>query len=184
MLKPINHQSGVSLIEVLITTLILGVGLLGVAALQVTSLTSNQSGFYRGQASAIADDVASRVKAAKFAFYDGNTDVSQIISGYTGAPYACGDAPASNCDGSDCSSAQMAVFDQWQTCNSASLQLPDGEVFVVSGGGDKVQIAVAWTPVASRPDFGEGAASEFINLACAPLGVAAEKDCVILEVVP
>lgn len=44
------RQSGLSLIEVLIAVLILGVGMLGIAALQAVALKNNQSSLSRSQA--------------------------------------------------------------------------------------------------------------------------------------
>lgn len=45
-----KHQRGVGLIEVLITVLVLAVGLLGISALQLTSLKNNQSAMQRSLA--------------------------------------------------------------------------------------------------------------------------------------
>ncbi|WP_045764406.1 type IV pilus modification protein PilV [Xanthomonas albilineans] len=44
-----RHMAGVSLIEVMISVLILGVGMLGVAAMQTTALRNNQSALQRSQ---------------------------------------------------------------------------------------------------------------------------------------
>lgn len=45
-----KHQRGISLIEVLITVLVLAVGLLGLSALQISSLKNNQSAMERSLA--------------------------------------------------------------------------------------------------------------------------------------
>jgi len=45
-----RRQSGVGLLEVLIAVLVLGVGLLGIAAMQATALRSSQSSVQRSQA--------------------------------------------------------------------------------------------------------------------------------------
>ena len=67
MLPKVN---GVSLMEVLVTTLVLGIGLLGVAALQITSLNSNQEGYFRSQATEIAESLASKMRTARMSIYD------------------------------------------------------------------------------------------------------------------
>jgi type IV pilus assembly protein PilV len=54
---------GFSLIEVLVSIVVLSVGLLGVAALQVTGLRVGQSSFYRAQAAQFATDMADRLRA-------------------------------------------------------------------------------------------------------------------------
>lgn len=50
VLHPAKHQRGVGLIEVLVAVLVLGIGLLGIAALQSSSLRNNQSASERSMA--------------------------------------------------------------------------------------------------------------------------------------
>lgn len=45
-----RYQTGVSLLEILISVLIMGIGLLGIAAMQATALRNNQSSMERSQA--------------------------------------------------------------------------------------------------------------------------------------
>lgn len=54
---------GFSLIEVLVSIVVLSIGLLGVAALQVSGLRVGQSSFYRAQAAQFATDMADRLRA-------------------------------------------------------------------------------------------------------------------------
>jgi type IV pilus assembly protein PilV len=54
---------GFTLIEALVALLVLSIGLLGVAALQLTSLRSNTSSSYRSQATFLAYDIADRMRA-------------------------------------------------------------------------------------------------------------------------
>ena len=58
-----HRQRGVTLIEILITLLILAVGLLGLAALQGISLQSGQVAYQRSQAVNIAYEVADFARA-------------------------------------------------------------------------------------------------------------------------
>ena len=58
-----RQQSGFTLIEVLISALILAVGIIGIAGLQGVSLRSNQSAFMRSQATAFAYDLADRMRS-------------------------------------------------------------------------------------------------------------------------
>ena len=53
-----RRQRGVTLIEILITLLVLAVGLLGLAALQGISLQTGQTAYYRTQATNIGYEVA------------------------------------------------------------------------------------------------------------------------------
>lgn len=54
---------GFSLIEVLVAIVVLSIGLLGLAALQVSGLRVGQSSFYRAQAAQLATDMADRLRA-------------------------------------------------------------------------------------------------------------------------
>ena len=69
-------QSGVSLIEVLISLLILGVGILGAAALQLNALKYTDSSTLNTQASFIAYDMMDRIRANP----QGNYALSSIDS--------------------------------------------------------------------------------------------------------
>lgn len=58
-----RDQRGFSMIEVLVTVLILAIGLLGLAGLQSTALRSNHSAYLRSQATVLAYDIADRMRA-------------------------------------------------------------------------------------------------------------------------
>lgn len=58
-----KNQSGFSLLEVLIALLVLSIGLLGLAALQTTSLRSNQMATMRTLATQLAYDMTDRMRA-------------------------------------------------------------------------------------------------------------------------
>lgn len=64
-----NSQRGISLIEVLITVLILAIGLLGLSALQLSSLKNNQSAMQRSiavlQTYTIVEGIRADTQAAK-----------------------------------------------------------------------------------------------------------------------
>lgn len=56
-------QRGFTLVEVLVSALILAIGLVGVAALQAQAMLNNQSAFMRSQATALAYDLADRMRS-------------------------------------------------------------------------------------------------------------------------
>ncbi len=58
-----QRQTGFTLIEVLVAALLLSIGLVGLAGLQGASLMSNQSSFMRSQVTALAYDLADRMRA-------------------------------------------------------------------------------------------------------------------------
>jgi len=58
-------QRGVTLLEVLISILVLSVGLLGYAGLQTVSMKNNTSAFQRSQATMLTYDIVDRMRANK-----------------------------------------------------------------------------------------------------------------------
>jgi type IV pilus assembly protein PilV len=76
-------QRGMTLIEVLIALLVLGVGLLGVAALQAIGLKTGHSAYERSQATMLAYDLADRMRARRAdalngAYDDGSSDADRV----------------------------------------------------------------------------------------------------------
>ena len=73
-------QTGVSLIEVLVSLLIMGIGLLGAAALQLNALKFTDSSALTSQASFIAYDMMDRIRANP----DGNYALANLDAAPTG----------------------------------------------------------------------------------------------------
>lgn len=57
-----KSMQGIALVEVLVTALVLGVGLMGMAGLQMKSLQYNQASYLRSQANLLAYDVMDRMR--------------------------------------------------------------------------------------------------------------------------
>lgn len=75
-----NKQTGVGLIEVLVTVLILSTALMALAALQTRSLQYNSSAYLRSQANIIAYDAIEQMRAASPAPADGGAVVEPDIN--------------------------------------------------------------------------------------------------------
>ena len=69
-------QRGFTLIEILVTVVLISVGLLGVAALQLTTLRANQESYARSQAGVLAADILDRMRSNPLAFRAGDYDVT------------------------------------------------------------------------------------------------------------
>ncbi len=137
-LSPLSskQQNGFGLIEVLITVVILGIGLLGLAGLQATGLNFNQSAYNRSQATILAYDIIDRMRANPAA-----------IGTYTGAPAA---APIANCMAvAGCTAIQMAQNDllEWNTTIDATLA-PGGVAADATGtivlNGTIFTVSITW----------------------------------------
>lgn len=72
---------GFTLIEALVALLVLSIGLLGVAALQLTSLRNNSNSALRTQATLLAYDIVDRMRANRFAAL--NADAYVVAFGDT-----------------------------------------------------------------------------------------------------
>jgi len=70
------HGRGFTLIEVLVTMLILSIGLMGMAGLQAVSLKMNQSAHLSSQATFLAYDIIDRMRANRTAALDEAYDMS------------------------------------------------------------------------------------------------------------
>ena len=85
--RSLNRSGGFTLLEVLIATVILAVGLLGISGLQVTGLRSNHSALMRSQATLLAYDMSDRMRsnATSVAAGDYNlpTSASKVACGTT-----------------------------------------------------------------------------------------------------
>lgn len=77
-MKSIRSQRGLSLIEVLISILILGIGMLGAAAIQLNALKFTDSSKMLSQASFIAYDMMDRIRA--------NPDANYVLANLASAP--------------------------------------------------------------------------------------------------
>jgi type IV pilus assembly protein PilV len=83
-----RRSGGFTLVEVLVTLVILSVGLLGIAALHTASLRNNLDSALRSQASALAADVADRMRGNRIAALDGlyNLALTDATPTLTGSP--------------------------------------------------------------------------------------------------
>jgi type IV pilus assembly protein PilV len=100
---------GFTLLEVLIAVLLLSVGLLGIAGLQLLSKQSNFEALQRTTASMLAQDIIERMR--------GNpTALATYVA--SGGKLGEGETPlsATNCTTSKCLPAQLALYDlyEWQ----------------------------------------------------------------------
>lgn len=70
-----RHQAGLSLVEVLVTVVLVGVGLLGIAGLQLTSVQNTNSAAQRFQATLLAEDIVERMRANRGQVREGRYEV-------------------------------------------------------------------------------------------------------------
>ncbi len=133
----LKNNKGFTLLEALIAFVIISVGLLGMAGLQVASLKENQMAFFRTQASILAYDMADRIRA------------NAVIVDVNAAKYEIdyGDnATAANCVSSACNSETMADYDltEWTAALANMLPAGGGSIAVAAGPPVVYTITVYW----------------------------------------
>jgi len=140
-----TQQSGITLLEVLITLVVIAIGMLGMASLQLGGLRSNHDAYYRSQATSIAADLTDRMRSNLTAAHDGNYAAQQ-------APEDPGfDCQDSFPNGTTCSPTELAAADLYtwyQMLADPASGLP-GAAATVScaagcGAGAPYTISLTW----------------------------------------
>jgi len=121
-----SAQSGFSMLEVLVTLVVLSTGLLGTANLQVEALRGNQGAYLASLAAQQAQDMAERMKANPAGVAANQYD--NVDASIPGAPV--------NCQSANCTPAQLALFDhnRWNASNQALMPSGAGQVSEISDG--------------------------------------------------
>jgi len=136
----IHHkfEQGFSLIEGLVTLLIIAVGLLGIMGLQLNALRNTHSASIHSQAAIYASDMIERIKANNAIAKTGSYNVA---AGAAGGGVVAGSA--ANCVSAACTAIELASFDvsEWQQSLSDNLPLGQGEITLA---GTTLNITIRW----------------------------------------
>ncbi|MCK9365589.1 MAG: type IV pilus modification protein PilV [Metallibacterium scheffleri] len=111
MKRPLR-AAGFTLLEVLVTVVILSIGMLGVAGVLLLVHKNNAASYMQQQAVQDAYDILDRMRANRSAALQGLYDVAPPSS-----------APTS-CSSNTCSPQQMANYDLWQWHSDLVNELP------------------------------------------------------------
>jgi type IV pilus assembly protein PilV len=131
-------QTGVTLIEVLVSVLVLSVGLLGIAGLNVFGLNYSSSAYQRSQATQLAYDIIDRMRANR-------AEAEKAGSGYVtamGGTYTA----STSCETGVCTPVQMAAYDKanWRVELANTLPSGDGSV-AIDTASKLVTVTVQWS---------------------------------------
>lgn len=153
----LSYMRGSSMIETLVSLLLLSFGALGVAGLQATSKQTSHEAQQRLLASYLTQDVIERMRnnSAALATYAG----SALGGG------SIGSEPTPNCSSSTpCNAAQLATHDRWVweqsidgaaarigSIKTAGLVAPQG---CINHSNGRVQVVIAWNDVDRVADAG------------------------------
>lgn len=166
-----KRQQGVTLVEILVSLLILGIGVLGFIGMQMRALGGSSEAYERAQAMAIASDFMERMNAQVNASANLEDPVTskiikrtQMIDLYDDAakwqPWGSSEVPDSSCMTTSCiTQVEMANFDINEARFYAGTLLPSGRILLSAcpdqpAGSAIVCIFVAWggtTPTVVAP---------------------------------
>jgi type IV pilus assembly protein PilV len=156
-----RQQTGFGLVEILVTILILAVGLLSAASLQLLSKRSNYDSAQRTSAAHLAQDLLERMRSNP-------TALGSYIPGGNLGGNTLGDAPAVDCADAalDCTPEDVAAYDlwQWEELLDGELENANGEATgglatptacltgPGFGGTGTYSIAIAWRGMTELDD--------------------------------
>lgn len=131
--SPNPAQNGFTLIEVLVSILLLSLGMLGLAGLQVSALKSGHGSYLKNQATALSYEIAERIRSNRGAVEAGHYDIGAT------------ELPATNpdCENSSCSTHEMAHYDLNEWKNTITMQLPAGDG-AIRRNGELITVELYW----------------------------------------
>lgn len=140
----IDDQRGATLIEVLVSVLLMSLGLLSMAAMQVNAVQYSKTSEFRAVATLLANDLTDRMRANY-----GGGDMSGYIlnSRYSRSKEHA--KPRKLCNAAAlCGRAEMAEYDLYQWRMNLSNLLPGGDAYVIpqpqNGESLQVDIWIGW----------------------------------------
>ena len=140
-----KRQTGFTLLELLVSVLILSFGLLGIGGMMALTLKSNGSSYFKQLSVQSAYNIIDRMRANSQMAIAGSYKFTNLVT--SGVP-TLPTAPSTYCDTSACSPAQMAAFDTWYWAVNSVGQLPGGCASITtapaSGGNTLVTVTVQW----------------------------------------
>ncbi len=119
-----RHNKGFTLLEVMIAVFVLAIGLLGIAALQMTGVKNNHTASIRTQATQLSYNLADRMRAN----IDGTVAGNYLASAAPGVGFDCltnftGTTVANKCSASEMAQADL---DWWFDLAGNSMALVAG----------------------------------------------------------
>jgi type IV pilus assembly protein PilV len=151
------HLEGFTLIEVMVSLVILSMGLLGIAKLVLFSAHSNDSAYLRSQATDLAYAMLDAMR--------GNRAIA-MAQGYD-VPINTAPAAPGSCLGATCTPGALATYDVNSWLNRLALALPSGTGSVTTTTtvapapvGTTAVITVQWDDSAAQSVFSTAAGTQ------------------------
>jgi type IV pilus assembly protein PilV len=171
-----RRQRGLTLIEVLVSMLVMALGLLGMAALQTTTLRYQMGSSERASVGVLLSDFAERVRANVGVSASGPSG-NYLRSGtaFTWATLSAANPPAiPDCETKSCTGDELASYDMAQWLTAVRARLPRGSAIVSGTAGTGFSVTFAWfdKDFSSKPEQCASDTVGFANQTCCPTSLA------------
>jgi type IV pilus assembly protein PilV len=148
-----QFQSGFSLIEVMVATLVISISVLGMAGMQISSKRAGHEAVQRTSATSLATDLMERMRANPAAL------TSYVTTGIGSGSISAEPAPDCSDDGINaCTAIERAEHDLWDweraIDGATETRLVDGDTVAVGGlldptacvtaAGGLITVSIAW----------------------------------------
>ena len=136
-----SKQAGFSLLEVMIAALVISIGMLGIAGLQLVGMKGSHQSFMRHQATFLVQDIVERIRAnpSQIALYN-NFDTD------TAGSFSC--PAAKDCNSTVCSAQEMVNYDRSSIACGLNQRLLNGNVKINCNqpgcAQNDIQVQVSW----------------------------------------
>ncbi|WP_374318370.1 type IV pilus modification protein PilV [Aquabacterium sp.] len=146
-----HQQVGATLIEVLVSILLMALGILAMAAMQANAVQYGKTSEMRSLATLLANDLADRMRANH---PEGQAMSAYNITGTYSAPTSMPTDASTSCEGKTitCTYAQMAAYDLAEWKKQLYRHLPQGTAYV-RAVSNQVDIWIVWTDPAAAVDL-------------------------------
>lgn len=136
-----STQTGFSMIEAMVSIVVLSFGVLALAGLQLRVLVDSGDASHKIIASQLANAVADRIRANPVA---GAATANPYVTGWSVA----GETPRTVCASAtaSCGASELATYDLWAWKSEVAAMLPGGQANVEArtGSGGLLFVHIAW----------------------------------------
>lgn len=147
-----RRSSGFTLIEVLVTVLIMSLGMLGIAALQATTSRFKVGAWARASTAVLFSDFADRVRAnpdvAGLSYFSSgaatSTSAYALTTDWSTQSAASPPAVTTDCSTTACTATERATYDMTIWRQQIRRQLPQGSAFVTGNRTSGMTVTMMW----------------------------------------
>lgn len=139
-----TRERGVTLLESLVAILVVALGILGILAMQMRTLSDTQTAVRRAQAIRLIEDLSERMMVNPNALLN----LSEYASDYA---KKAEDYDGADCFSAACNPAEQAAYDLWQWKTTVEETLPAGQASIFLAPGETIDanrrqlgVMVAW----------------------------------------